>query len=95
MEIEYDKKIDTRYVRIMKGKISSTHKERDWLLFDCADNGDVLGVEILDASKHLVSISTVGNKLVGYSFVEPKVLKNGSENIELKIPKKDFNLAIA
>lgn len=63
MNIKYDKKADTKYVRIKKGKIAYTKKEQDWLLYDCAKNGDVLGVEILDASQHVLSLSTIKGKL--------------------------------
>ena len=70
MQIKYDKEIDAKYVRIKKGKISHTKKEQDWLLFDCDQNGEVLGIEILDASKHLVSFSTFAGKFLGYSNVQ-------------------------
>ena len=60
MNIKYDKTVDTKYICIKRGKISKTAKIKDWLLFDYAKNGDVLGVEILNASKNLVSVLTDG-----------------------------------
>ena len=99
MEIKYDKKIDAKYVRIKKGKIAHTKKEQDWLLFDCAKNGDVLGVEILDASKHLVSLSTIAGKLFGYSFVKSELLGKDNQSLGMTItsPKteKENQFAIA
>ena len=85
MEIKYDKKIDAKYVRIKKAKIARTKKEQDWLLFDCDKNGDVLGVEILDASKHLVSFFTIAGKLFGYSIAQ---LALGSDDESLRLTIK-------
>ena len=95
MEIKYDKKIDAKYVRIKNGKITHTKKEQDWLLFDCAKNGDVLGVEILDASKHLVSLSTVAGELVSHNILEPRLVQNGYESVELEIPTKNLQFVTA
>ncbi len=98
MEIKYDKKIDAKYVRIKKGKISHTKKEQDWLLFDCAKNGDILGVEILDASKHLVSLSTIAGRLFGYSIVKSELGKdNQSLGLTVTSPniEKENQFAIA
>lgn len=85
METKYDKKIDAKYVRIKKGKIAQTKKEQDWLLFDYAKNGDVLGIEILDASKHLISIYTIKEKLFGYSIAESG---RGSDDESLRLTIK-------
>jgi len=54
MQIEHDKIADAKYIRIKKGKIMRTKKESDWLLLDLAKNGDILGIEILQASKNLL-----------------------------------------
>ena len=70
MEIKYDKSVDAKYVQIKKGKIAHTKKEREWLLFDYAENGDVLGVEILNASQHPISLYSVMQKLLGYSIAD-------------------------
>lgn len=64
MNITYDSENDTKYVRINKGKIAYTKKEHDWLLFDCAKNGDVLGIEILNFSKHLITVLTLKGKYI-------------------------------
>jgi len=70
MKIKYDKEIDVKYIRIKVGKIIRTKEEKPWLLFDYAQNGDVLSVEVLNASKHLVSFSTFAGKFLGYSEVQ-------------------------
>lgn len=81
MEIKYDKTIDAKYVRIKEGKIAHTKKEQDWLLFDCAENGDVLGVEILNVSKHFISLFIVMGRLLGYSVVNHEI--NDGKILEL------------
>jgi len=65
MRISHDKKIDAKYIRLKKGKIESTKKVEDWLLLDCNKEGEVLGVEILDASKHYVGVHLIMGKFEG------------------------------
>jgi uncharacterized protein YuzE len=91
MEIKYDKTIDAKYVRIKDGKIAHTKKEQDWLLFDCAENGDVLGIEILDASRHFVSLFSIMGKLLGYSVVDYKTFLNDNKTPELTTKSPESN----
>ena len=90
METKYDKTIDAKYVSIRKGKISHTKKEQDWLLFDCDKNGDVLGIEILDASKHLISVHTVKEKFLGCSVMESKPLGKDRESLGLTVDSPEY-----
>lgn len=53
MKISYDKKIDAMYVSFKKGKYSKTKKVTDSILVDLSDKNEVLGLEILDASKNM------------------------------------------
>ncbi len=83
MEIKYDKDVDTKYILLKKGKVSYTEKKESWLLFDCAKNGEVLGVEILEESRHLISLTTVKGGLFSTSDV---ILSEGNnKSVELKI----------
>lgn len=50
MEIKYDKSADAAYFKLKKGKISSTKEFADKVLIDLDKKGNVLGVEILNAS---------------------------------------------
>lgn len=52
MKINHDKQNDITYVKLSDEKISHTKAEQDWLLFDCNKLGQVVGVEILNASMH-------------------------------------------
>jgi len=70
MKIQYDSESDTKYIQIKADKIRNTQKQSDWLLFDVANNGDIIGIEILDASKHPVSIFTIGDNLISCVPVE-------------------------
>jgi len=88
IKIQYDQDIDAKYVRIKEGKISYTEPKQDWLIFDHAENGDVLGIEILNASKHRVGISTVDDEFISCSVMESEILKNGNdESTKLEISK--------
>ncbi len=50
MKIDYDKVADAIYFTIKDGKVSKTLKVKDRLFVDVSSKGDVLGIELLDAS---------------------------------------------
>ncbi|MEK7185705.1 MAG: DUF2283 domain-containing protein [Patescibacteria group bacterium] len=52
MKITYDKVADAKYVYVKEGKISYTKEQQEDLLFDCDKKGNILGIEILNASKN-------------------------------------------
>ncbi len=68
MKISFDKTIDTKYVSIKKGKIATTKKICEWLFFDLNSKNEVLGVEVLGASKNSLSLFTDGQNLIHYEF---------------------------
>jgi uncharacterized protein YuzE len=90
MRIRYDKKIDAKYIKFnIRKKVARTEKQKAWLLVDRAQDGEVVGVEILNASRHPVS---------GFVHSEDEgakvVLKERNSNSTLKktenhIPKDD------
>ena len=53
MKITYDKKVDAMYIRFKKGLYDHTKKVTDEILVDVTKKGEVLGLEILDASKNI------------------------------------------
>lgn len=53
MKITYDKKVDAMYIRLKKGRYDHTKKVTDDILVDVSKKGEVLGLEILDASKNI------------------------------------------
>lgn len=53
MKITYDKKVDAMYIKLRKGSYDHTKKVTDDILVDVSKKGEVLGLEILDASKNI------------------------------------------
>ena len=53
MKITYDKKVDAMYIRLRKGTYDHTKKVTDDILVDVSKKGEVLGLEILDASRNI------------------------------------------
>ena len=53
MKITYDKQVDAMYIRLNdKATYKKSKKITDDVLVDYAENGQVIGVEILEASKN-------------------------------------------
>ncbi len=67
MNIEYDKKADAKYIRFKKGKVTKTIEKKPWLLFDYNEDGEVLGMEILNYSKHPVNFSIKDKSAARYN----------------------------
>ena len=60
MKISYDKKVDAMYIQLKKGSYDRTKKVSEDILIDVGKNGDVLGLEILDAGKILGRVPSKG-----------------------------------
>lgn len=56
MKISYDPKVDAMYIRFRSGKYDHTKKVTNEIMVDVTKNGDVLGLEILDAKKQFGEI---------------------------------------
>ena len=50
MKIDYDTVADAIYFTLKKGKVSKTVKMNDRMLVDMSEKGDIIGIELLDAS---------------------------------------------
>ena len=87
MKIEYDKKVDAKYVTFKRGKVAKTEPIKDWLIVDYAQDGSVIGIEILDASEHRIGISTIANEFIGY-FETQSARKDIPK---LEIPEEKFS----
>lgn len=67
MEISYDKEADAMYIRFRKGTFAKNKKVDDFTVIDFDKEGNMLGIEILEASKRMPikSLSEVnGRKLL-------------------------------
>lgn len=93
MKSKYDEKVDAKYVSIKKGRVHKTETVKDWLLLDLNRKNEVIGVEILDASKHPVSIHVLGNE--GPKFLEIQEVKLiDGVSFEVEVPQpKDSSIA--
>lgn len=56
MKITYDKKVDAMYIKLRGGSYDHTKNVTDDILVDVTKKGEVLGLEILDASKNVGKI---------------------------------------
>ena len=69
MKVSYDKSIDAKYVTFKKGKIFATKPLNSWLFLDINKKGEVLGIEILDASTNEVVLQTDGMNLTAIEII--------------------------
>jgi uncharacterized protein YuzE len=53
MKITYDKMADALYIYLRKGKVAKTKKVTNRFLIDVDKKGNVLGIEILEASRQI------------------------------------------
>lgn len=57
MEIRYDKEADALYIRLKRGRFAKNKQFDDTTIFDLDKKGNILGIEILDASKRITTRS--------------------------------------
>ncbi len=53
MNMKYDKKIDAMYIELSKGVYKKSRKITDAIVVDEDKSGNILGIEILDATEHI------------------------------------------
>ena len=53
MEISYDKEADAMYIEFRKGDFASNKKIDDFTIIDLDKENNILGIELLDASKRI------------------------------------------
>ena len=53
MRIRYDRKVDALYIRLVEGKIEESDEVSEGVIMDYDENGLLMGIEILDASRVL------------------------------------------
>ncbi len=51
MKIKYDKETDIIYIRFSENEVAETKEEKQGVLMDYDKNGDIVAIEILNASK--------------------------------------------
>jgi uncharacterized protein YuzE len=53
MEISYDKNADAMYIELRKGEFAKNKKIDDFTIIDLDKDENILGIELLDASKRI------------------------------------------
>ena len=53
MEINYDKEADAMYIEFKKGEFAKNKKIDDFTIIDLDKDNNLLGIEILEASKRI------------------------------------------
>ena len=53
MEIDYDKEADALYIEFGKGEFKENKKIDEFTILDLDKEGNILGIEILEASKRM------------------------------------------
>ena len=51
MKIDYDKEADAMYIEIRKGEFARNKKVDDITIIDLDEEGNILGIELLEVSK--------------------------------------------
>ena len=61
MGVRYDEEADALYIKLREGEYHESDEIRDGFILDCDVDGNIIGIEILDASAQLAlaELSTV------------------------------------
>jgi len=61
MRVRYDEEADALYIKLQEGGYHESDEIKDGFILDYDINGNIIGIEILDASTHLAvaDLSTV------------------------------------
>lgn len=50
MKIKYDKEVDIIYIQFAEDKIKESNEDRQGIIIDYNDKGNIVGIEVLNAS---------------------------------------------
>lgn len=53
MKVYYDKEIDAAYIELSKKKPNGVVEISDYVNLDTTENGEIVGIEVIDASKKI------------------------------------------
>jgi len=53
MEINYDKEADALYIKFKDGEFAKNKKIDDFTIIDLDEDGNILGIELLEVSKRI------------------------------------------
>ncbi len=59
MKVKYDKETDILYIRLSDIAIDESDEDKDGIILDYSANGQLVGIEVLNASKTVIEPSKV------------------------------------
>jgi uncharacterized protein YuzE len=59
MKVKYDKETDILYIRLSDIAIDESDEDKDGIILDYSANGQLVGIEVLNASKTTIEPSKV------------------------------------
>jgi uncharacterized protein YuzE len=59
MKVKYDKETDILYIRLSDTAIDESDEDKDGIILDYSSNGQLVGIEVLNASKTTIEPSKV------------------------------------
>lgn len=52
MKIKYDKEADALYIMLSENKVAESEENKSGIIMDYDEKGDLVGIEVLNASKN-------------------------------------------
>ncbi|MBN8584363.1 MAG: DUF2283 domain-containing protein [Ignavibacteria bacterium] len=65
MKVKYDAEVDIMRIRFNDKPVSESDEEKAGIILDYDENGKVIGIEILDASKKIINPKSVEYEIEG------------------------------
>jgi uncharacterized protein YuzE len=59
MKVKYDQQVDILYISFNDEEVHESDEEKPGVIIDYSKDGSVVGIEILDASKHMTNPTKV------------------------------------
>jgi len=59
MNVTYDPRTDTLTLILKPGPVAESHEDKPGIILDYDDRGDLVSLEILDASKRIPDFATI------------------------------------
>lgn len=54
MLIKYDKEVDVVYIQFSENQVTESDEDKPGIILDYDDQGNIVGIEVLEASKKMI-----------------------------------------